>query len=109
MESGFLAALAGAALLICASGLYGFLGYALALRSKELAIKQALGAGRLRLLADIATDSIIAAATAIAAGAAVLVPAKRWIQHSLPGGGAGPSSPCFTRRPSFWGLAFWWQ
>ena len=65
---------AAAALTLAAAGLYGFVAYAVAQRTKEIGIRLALGASGRRVMARFALQGIVLAAlgAGVGVGAAVL-------------------------------------
>ena len=72
---------AALAVLVVMIGLYGILAYAVAQRRRELAIRAALGAQRLRLLTTVIGET----AWMTIAGIAVGVPAALWARRAVQG------------------------
>jgi len=81
-----LAPLVATGMLLTAVGIYGVLAFAIARRSKELAVRAAIGASRRDLLALVTTHSFRLVATGIGLGIACTFALSRVVRAS---GGAG--------------------
>jgi len=80
------AALLGAiGLVLATAGLYGVSSYVVAMRSRELAIRMAIGAGPRTILAMILGQSMRVALVGLAAGGGAAVAASRIIQSEWHG------------------------
>jgi predicted permease len=74
-------------LILATAGLYGVSSYVVAMRSRELAIRMAIGARPGAILAMVLIQSMRAAAIGLVVGGAASLAASRWIQseiHGLP-------------------------
>jgi ABC-type antimicrobial peptide transport system permease subunit len=91
MESTFASAFALLALLLAASGLYGVLAYRTQLRTHEIGIRMALGAGRRDVLWLILRQGLRLAALGIALGIVLTVALTRFISAQLYG--VSPADP----------------
>ena len=80
-----LAAFAALALTIAAVGLFGVLSYSVSLRSRELAIRSALGAGRLGLFALVLRQGVAVTAAGAAVGLALSAWLAEWLASQLYG------------------------
>jgi ABC-type antimicrobial peptide transport system permease subunit len=80
--SGFFAAVA---LLLAAIGLYGLLTYTVALRTPEIGVRMALGAGRWNVVLDVVRQSAAITIAGAALGLAGAAAATRWIASLLYG------------------------
>ena len=112
---------AGSALLLAAFGVYGVVGYRVASRMKEIAIRVALGAPRWRVTGIVLSDTVSCVAIGLAAGIPLSLAAAATIRSYLfgvePGGWRHacrggvrsghvgrsarrlpPGAPCSTRR-----------
>jgi putative ABC transport system permease protein len=78
-----LGGLAGSALLLAAIGIYGLLAFSVALRSKELAVRVALGATRPDLLRMVIGDGLRLVSMGLAGGVLAAVVVTRWIRALL--------------------------
>ena len=78
-------AFAGSALLLALAGLYGMARIFVAARIPELGVRQALGAGRARLLGLVLAEGARVALPALLAGAALAVAGSRLLAARLPG------------------------
>src|SRR2546422_8498170 len=58
--------------------------YTTLFRSREVAVRAALGAGRGRLIAQFLTESLVLAALGAGAGLALAVPAMRFLETLVP-------------------------
>ena len=83
MGASVFVALGGLALLVAAVGLYGAVGYNVAQRAHELAVRIALGARRGDILALVLRQSSLVAAAGCGAGALAALAASGWIQPVL--------------------------
>jgi len=83
MGASVFVALGGLALLVAAVGLYGAVGYNVAQRTHELAVRIALGARRSDILALVLRQSSLVAAAGCGAGAVAALAASGWIQPVL--------------------------
>jgi putative ABC transport system permease protein len=59
---------AGIGLLLATAGIYGLIAYSVAQRTRELGIRMALGASRLRILRSVVRQGVLLALTGVAAG-----------------------------------------
>jgi len=91
IESTFASAFALLALLLAASGLYGVLAYRTQLRTHEIGIRMALGAGRSDVLWLILCQGLRLAALGIALGIVLTVALTRFISTQLYG--VSPADP----------------
>ncbi len=91
IESTFASAFALLALLLAASGLYGLLAYRTQLRTHEIGIRMALGAGRRDVLWLILRQGLRLAALGIALGIVLTVALTRFISAQLYG--VSPADP----------------
>ncbi len=79
-----LASLLGAAtLVLCATGLFGLLGYNVARRTREIGVRMALGARRGRLAAMVVRQSLILVAVGIVIGAPAALAGRRVVESML--------------------------
>lgn len=76
---------AGMAWVLAAIGLHGLLAFSVSSRSRELAIRQALGATRGGIAAGVAKRAVLLAAVGLAAGMAAALPAAYLLQALLAG------------------------
>ncbi len=72
-------------LLLATIGLYGVSSYLIAMRSRELAIRMALGAAPRAILAMVLRQSMRLAVIGLLAGGGAAVAASRWIQSEYNG------------------------
>jgi predicted permease len=72
-------------LLLATTGLYGVSSYLTAMRSRELAIRMALGAARRAILVMVLLQSMRVAVIGLLTGAGAAVAASRWIQSAYHG------------------------
>ena len=79
-----LLAAAGTVLLIACVNLANLLLSRSAVRSREVAVRRALGAGRGRLVAQFLTESLMLAAFGTLAGLALALPAMRFLETLVP-------------------------
>jgi predicted permease len=84
-----LGAFAALALLLSAVGLYGALAFGVALRSRELAIRMALGAARRGVVWIVARHALVIAAAGLVIGIALSVPGGRLLRSQISSVGAG--------------------
>jgi len=73
------------ALTLAAIGLYGVMSYSIARRTSEIAIRMALGARSVRIIAMILRETIGLVLAGLAVGAALAYAASRWIASQLYG------------------------
>jgi putative ABC transport system permease protein len=89
---------AAAALLLAAFGVYGVVGYRVAQRMKEIAIRVALGAPRWRVTTTVLSDTVIYVGLGIASGLPLSLAAAAAIRSYLfgvePGDGATLAAAC---------------
>jgi predicted lysophospholipase L1 biosynthesis ABC-type transport system permease subunit len=78
-----LAAFGLAALVLAALGLYGVLAHAVSLRTRELAVRLALGASRAVVVGQVVRQGLVLAGTGIAGGVAVALLATRALDSLL--------------------------
>jgi len=81
--TGVIAAFAVTALLLAACGVYGVVGYRVAQRMKEIAIRVALGAPRGRVIGTVLRDTITPLAFGLAAGIPLALAAATAIRGQL--------------------------
>jgi putative ABC transport system permease protein len=81
--TGLLAAFAVPAVLLAALGIYGVVGYLVAQRTREMAIRMAVGAQPRAVLRLVLGEGIRLAAVGIAVGAAGAAVATRWLRAQL--------------------------
>jgi putative ABC transport system permease protein len=79
------AVLGAIGLLLAASGLYGVSSYLVAMRSRELAIRMAVGAAPLEILTMVLRQSMRLAVIGLLAGGSAAVAVSRWIQSEYHG------------------------
>jgi len=72
-------------LVLATTGLYGVSSYLVAMRSRELAIRMALGAAPRAILAMVLRQSMRVAVIGLVAGGGAAVAASRWIQSEYNG------------------------
>ena len=78
-----LGALAGLALLLALVGIYGLIANSVAVRTRELGIRIALGAGAPRVIRLLVLPGVALAAGGVAAGFGLSVPAARMLESLL--------------------------
>ena len=79
------AVLGAIGLLLATAGLYGVSSYLVAMRSRELAIRMAVGAAPREILAMVLRQSMQLAAIGLLAGGATAIAVSRWIQSEYHG------------------------
>lgn len=79
------ALLGGIGLLLATAGLYGVSSYLVALRSREIAVRMAVGAAPRAILRMVLQQSMWMAAIGLAAGGGAAIAASRWIQSEYHG------------------------
>ncbi len=79
------AVLGAIGLLLATAGLYGVSSYLVAMRSRELAIRMAVGAAPREILAMVLRQSMRLAAIGLLAGGATAVAVSQWIQSEYHG------------------------
>jgi predicted permease len=84
-----LGAFAAAALLLSVVGLYGALAFAVALRSRELAIRLALGAGSATVMWAVGKRALVIAGAGLLLGGVLSVVGGLLLRAQVPGVGAG--------------------
>lgn len=85
-----LASLLGAAtLVLCATGLFGLLGYNVARRTRELGVRMALGARRGKLAAMVVRQSLVLVAVGVVIGAPAALAGRRVVESMLFGVASG--------------------
>jgi predicted permease len=82
---------AGMALLLASIGVYGVISYVVTQRTQEIGLRQALGAGRRRILWLVMGEGLAVAAAGVAAGVAVSLVLSRSLSSLLYG--VRPSEP----------------
>ena len=85
MAAIFSAGVGSATLLLAALGVYGLLASSVAARTRELAVRRALGSSTRRIMALVAREALAMSAIGIAAGVAIALAAARVIQAQLYG------------------------
>jgi putative ABC transport system permease protein len=78
-------------LVLACLGLYGLIAYSVARRTKEMGIRMALGARRIRLIVMVVKNTVWLVAVGIAAGVPGAWIASRWIESML--FGLNPTDP----------------
>jgi putative ABC transport system permease protein len=71
------------ALVLAAVGIYGIVGYAVARRSREIGIRIAVGAGRVRIMADVLREMALPVFVGLAAGGVASLALGRTVQAFL--------------------------
>jgi putative ABC transport system permease protein len=89
LQLALLGAFAAAALLLATIGLHGMARVFVAARTRELGVRQALGAGRRQVVALVLAEGARVSLPAVVVGAALALPAGR-LSTSPPGLGGGP-------------------
>jgi predicted permease len=97
MSATFLAYTSGLSVLLCGIGLYGTLTFSVSRRTKEIGIRQAIGATPRTILRMIVREGLIAVLAGVAAGAILAMAGTPVVQHLLYG------SP--TRDAAFYATA----
>ena len=101
---------AAAALLLAAFGVYGVVGYRVAQRMKEIAIRVALGAPRWRVTSTVLSDTVIYVGLGIASGLPLSLAAAAAIRSYLfgvePGDGATLAAACVVVVSAALGAAY---
>jgi ABC-type antimicrobial peptide transport system permease subunit len=77
--------LGGIGLLLATAGLYGVLSYVLAMRSREIAIRMAVGARPRAILAMVVRQSMRVTAVGLLVGSGTAAAVSRWIQAEYHG------------------------
>jgi len=85
MAASLLAVFAGLSLLLAVIGIYGVMAYAVSLRTRELGIRMALGAGRSDVLRLVVMDGLRLTAMGVASGLAASLAVTRLIAGLLYG------------------------
>jgi len=85
MAASLLAVFAGLSLLLAVIGIYGVMAYAVSLRTRELGIRMALGAGRSDVLRLVVMDGLRLTAMGVASGLAASLAVTRLIVGLLYG------------------------
>jgi predicted permease len=65
------------ALVLAAIGLYGVIAYRVSLRTREIGVRMALGAGRGAIFRDVVLQGLVVAAVGVALGEVLAIPASR--------------------------------
>jgi putative ABC transport system permease protein len=81
--SSLVATFGALALLLAVVGIYGVMGYAVAQRTREIAIRSALGASAREVIGMVLRRAILLAGAGIAAGLALAIPASRALTGML--------------------------
>jgi ABC-type antimicrobial peptide transport system permease subunit len=76
-----LSSFAAVALIMASLGVYGVMGFVARQRTREIGVRQALGATRQQVLADLMRDAIVIVVTGLATGLVAAV----WLARSLTG------------------------
>ena len=72
-------------------GIYGIVSYSVARRTRELAIRMAVGAGQQQVLRTVAREGLILTLIGLAVGSAVVLPLARLLRAQL--FGTTPTDP----------------
>jgi ABC-type antimicrobial peptide transport system permease subunit len=95
-------ALAGIALILAALGVYGVIGFMVAMRTREIGVRMALGATRVRVLNDVLGDALKLVVPGVGLG---LVIAVLWVRIADPSwyalGGVEPLVYSFAAVTAF--------
>jgi predicted permease len=91
LTAGLLGAFAALALALAACGLYGVMAYTIAIRTRELGVRLALGATAGQLTRPLLRECVVTVATGVAAGLIVAVPLTRLMRGLL--SGISPADP----------------
>jgi len=73
------------ALLLAAIGLYGVIAYRVSLRTQEIGVRMALGAGRGAIFREVVWQGLMVAVVGIAIGEVLVIPASRALASLQPG------------------------
>lgn len=85
LYSGLLSGFAAVALILSATGIYGLMVFIVGRRTRELAIRRALGASTRDLLATVLQPALLVIGIGTAAGAIAALALTRFLQHLLYG------------------------
>ena len=91
-------------MLLAAAGIYGVLNYWVSVRRKEIAIRQALGAGRFAILRWAGSYATLLVAWSIAPGAFGCWIASRWLRSLLFGISADSPANVFAAGVAVFGI-----
>ena len=84
------------ALLLAAIGLYGVIAYRVSLRTQEIGVRMALGAGRGAIFRDVVLHGLVIAVAGIVIGEVLAIPASRALASMQ--AGIRPAAPFDARR-----------
>jgi ABC-type antimicrobial peptide transport system permease subunit len=73
------------AALLAGIGLYGALDFAIRIRTREIGIRAALGAGALRVIGLLSVETLLVVTTGVIGGAAIYAMSAPWIRQVLYG------------------------
>jgi predicted permease len=73
------------AALLAGIGLYGALDFAIRIRTREIGIRAALGAGALRVIGLLSVETLLVVTTGVIGGAAIYAMSAPWIRQMLYG------------------------
>ena len=96
----FLSIFAGIALVLAAVGVFGVLSRSVALRSKEIGIRLALGSTRAQVCRFLLRHLAVFVGVGLCLGTISSLALSRWIESLVYG--VEPNEPCPLRRPAAW-------
>ena len=83
LASGLLVGFGSLAVLLALVGIHGLLSYAVALRTREIGVRMALGASRQAILRQVLGRGLLLTAIGLAAGLALSLGVSRWLASQL--------------------------